>query len=456
MGMDSIIRGLQTAFATFFSFKAYVILPIFMLILALAARMKLKEALLASIKIGVGFSGVFIVFSFFVTQISPAIEAIINLRGLNYPVADVGWPPLAAITWSSPLTPLLIPLIMLLNLAMLITRSTKTLYIDLWNYWHFALIGVLVQNVSGSLVLGIASSLLIALITIKTAEWSAPYVKREMGLDGLAISPVSVAALLPYAVAANRAFDAIPGLRRLSWDPSRSAEKGRGPQLLQEPMVIGILVGASLSLLAGYDLKGGLETSINIAAVMFLLPKCGGLIGEGMGAVSMAFKQLVEKRFSSMRGLSIAVDTGILMTNPSVIATGLILIPVSLFIAFILPGNRVIPLGDLPNLISIMSLTTLIMGGNVLRSVLAGIPVIASFLLIASDMAPLYTSQAAAAGMSLDIGGREITAFTDGGNQLRYWFYWLFQGNSAALLALPVVLALLWYARRVNKKMSAL
>ncbi|HAE22947.1 MAG TPA: PTS galactitol transporter subunit IIC [Spirochaetaceae bacterium] len=454
--MDSIISGLQSAFATFFSFKAYVILPIFMLILALAARMKLKEAILAAIKIGAGFSGVFIVFSFFVTQISPAIEAIISLRGLNYPVADVGWPPLAAITWSSPLTPLLIPLIMLLNLAMLITRSTKTLYIDLWNYWHFALIGVLVQNVSGSLVLGIASSLLIALITIKTAEWSAPYVKREMGLDGLAISPVSVAALLPYAVALNRAFDAIPGLRRLNWDPSRSAAKAQGPQLLQEPMVIGIVVGASLSLLAGYDLKGSLETSINIAAVMFLLPKCGGLIGEGMGAVSMTFKLLVEKRFSSMRGLSIAVDTGILMTNPSVIATGLILIPVSLFIAFILPGNRVIPLGDLPNLISIMSLTTLVMGGNVLRSVLAGIPVIASFLLIASDMAPLYTSQAAAAGMSLDLGGRDITAFTDGGNQLRYWFYWLFQGNIAAMAAIPVVLALLWYAWRDNRKISAL
>ena len=197
--MENIIASLSSAFATFFSFKAYVILPVFMLILALAARMRLKEALLASIKIGAGFSGVFVVFGFFVTQISPAIEAIILVRGLDYPVADVGWPPLAAITWSSSLTPLLIPLIMLLNLVMLMTRVTKTLYIDLWNYWHFALIGVLVQNVTGSLLLGIAASLLIAVYTIKNADWSAPYIKREMGLDGLAISPVSVVGLLPYA-----------------------------------------------------------------------------------------------------------------------------------------------------------------------------------------------------------------------------------------------------------------
>ena len=248
------------------------------------------------------------------------------------------------------------------------------MYIDLWNYWHFALIGVLVQNVTGSLLLGIAASLLIAVYTIKNADWSAPYIKREMGLDGLAISPVSVVGLLPYAVAMNSAFDSIPGLRRLHWDPSKKAVASSGPHLIQEPMVIGILVGVSLSLLAGYDLKATLETAINIAAVMFLLPKCGGLIGEGMSAVSSAFKELVEKRFASMKGLAIAVDSGILMTHPSVIATGLILIPVSLLIAFIIPGNRVIPLGDLPNLISIMSLMTLIMGGNVLRTVLAGIP----------------------------------------------------------------------------------
>jgi len=452
--MQTVISGLSLALDTFFSFKAYVILPVFMLILALVARMRLKEALFASIKIGVGFAGVFAVFSFFVAQISPAIEAIIRIRGLDYPVVDVGWPPLAAITWSSPLTPLLIPLIMLLNLGMLVTRTTKTLYIDLWNYWHFALIGVLIQNVTGNIFLGIAVSLLIAVYTIKNADWSAPYIKRELGLEGLAISPVSVVGLLPYAVAMNSVFDSIPGLRRLNWNPSKKTAANNGPHLLQEPMVIGMLVGLLMSLLAGYDLKATLETSISIAAVMFLLPQCGSLIGDGMGAVSLAFKLLVEKRFTTMRGLSIAVDTGILMTHPSVIATGLILMPVSLFIALIIPGNRVIPLGDLPNLISIMSLTTLIMGGNVLRAVLAGIPVIATFLLIASDLAPLYTSQAIAAGMDFETGGRQITAFTDGGNQVRYWLYWLFQGNWIAIAAIPVVAALLWFAWKKYRKMA--
>ena len=57
------------SYYAFFSFKAYVILPAFMLILAFAARMRPKEALLATIRIGAGFAGVFVVFGFFVAQI---------------------------------------------------------------------------------------------------------------------------------------------------------------------------------------------------------------------------------------------------------------------------------------------------------------------------------------------------------------------------------------------------
>ncbi len=451
--MNEAIHSLSAAVTAFFSFKAYVILPAFMLILAFAARMRPKEALLATIRIGAGFAGVFVVFGFFVAQIGPAIESVIKTRGLNYPVIDIGWPPLAAITWSSALTPPVILLILALNIVMVLTRLTKTLYVDLWNYWHFALIGVLLQSVTDNVAIALAATTLIAVYTIKVTEWSAPYVKRETGLDGIAISPISVSGFLPYSVLMNALFDKIPGLRKLSWDPSRTEKESNGPKLLREPMVIGVLVGLFLSLLAGYDAKRTLETSINIAAVMFLLPKCGELIGEGMGAVSLAFKTLVERKFPKMSGLSIAMDTGILMTNPSVIATGLILIPVSLLIAFVIPGNKVIPLGDLPNLISVISLTVLIMGGNVVRATLAGIPIVATFLLVSTKMANLFTAEAIKAGMEGITPDRPITAFTDGGNQIRYWFFWLFQGNVIALAIIPIVGAALFFSWRKYRAM---
>ena len=125
------------------------------------------------------------------------------------------------------------------------------------------------------------------------------------------------------------------------------------------------------------------------------------------------------------------------------------------YYAFVLPGNRLIPLGDLPNLMSIMSVITLVMGGNLIRSVLAGIPVVASFMLIASRMAPLFTDLAAASGMELATGGKSITAFTDGGNQIRFWLFQAYQGNWIALAIIPVALFLLWFAWREQKAVAA-
>ncbi len=451
--ISSVIQTLGDAFETFFSFKAYVILPVFMLILACIARMKFRDALTAAIRIAAGFAGIFVVFNFFVSQIGPVIDSIIARRGLEYPVMDIGWPPLAAITWSSALTPIAIVLVMLVNMLMLATRATKNLYIDLWNYWHFAFLGVLIQTATGSLPLGLASVVVITIFTVKMAEWSAPYVKRSTDLDGIAVSPLSVAGLLPWAVSLDALFDRIPFVRSLDWNPS--SHEGKKDSLLGEPMVIGFLVGAFLSALAGYGVRGLLETSVNIAAVMFLLPKCGALIGDGMGSVSRAFKTLIERRFPSFTGLSIAMDTGFLLTNPSVIATGLILMPVSLALAFILPGNRVLPVGDLPNLISVFSLSVLIFRGNVVRSVIAGIPVIATFLWFSSSLAPVFTAEAQKAGMDFGAAGREITAFTDGGNQIRFWFYHLFRLEPAALAAIPFVAVLLLVAWRAHRKTGA-
>ena len=139
----------------FFSFKPYVMLPLFMLIIGLIVRMKLAEAFMSALKLAVGFAGIFIVFSYFVENIKPAVEAIMLVRGLDFPVLDVGWPPLAAITWGSPIAPVSIPLIIGINVLMIATNTTKTVYIDMWNFWHLALMGAFVLSVTDNFLLGL-------------------------------------------------------------------------------------------------------------------------------------------------------------------------------------------------------------------------------------------------------------------------------------------------------------
>ncbi len=435
---------IRSAVNAFFQFRAYVMLPIIILVISLIIGMSLKHALMSSLKLAAGFAGIFIAFDFFVENINPAVSALAAVRGLDFPVLDVGWPPLAAITWASPIAHISIPLIIAVNVLMLSLNLTKTIYIDIWNYWHFAMLGAFVLAVSGSMLMGLAATALIAVYIIKMSDWTGPEVQREMGLEGITISPLSSVGLLPYAQGVNMIFDRIPGVRSWVFNP---AKKGTAVTVLGDPMVVGVIVGILLGIAAAYPVKDILELSVHIAAVMFILPKCGGLIGEGMGEVSQTLRSSIQRRFPSKAGLLVALDTAVVMDNKSILTTGIILMPIAVLIALVLPGNRTLPLGDLPSLVSQVAVIVLVCRSNVFRSVAAGIPLVIAYLLIATELAPLITSLSHQVGATVPEGFL-ITAMTDGGNPVRYWAFMLFQGNIIALIIIPLFIFLLAVSRR--------
>lgn len=444
---------LQSVLAWLFSFKAFVMLPVVVFVIALLAKMRPGTALVTVLQLGAGFAGIFLVYDAFLGLLKPAIETLTTTRGLNFPVVDAGWPPLAAITWAGWLAPAAIALVLGLNLLLIFFRATTALYIDLWNYWHFAFLGALVLALTSNPLLAFASVLVIAVFTIKMTEWSAPHVLRETGVEGVGVSPFSVAGLLPWAVALNALFDRIPGLNKLSWNPSAARSQASA---LGQPMVLGFFLGVFLGVLAGYDFRGTAELAVQIAAILFVLPQCGGLIGTAMNQVSEALRERLAGRLKG-RSLVLALDTGFLMTNASVMATGLILMPIALGLAFVLPGNQLIPAGDLPNLIAIFSVSVLIFRGNVVRAVIAALPVVVSFLWIGTQLAPLITRLGAQSGVpGLASENVLVTAFTDGGHPIRYWLLQVFTGQWWALLIIPLALALVgftwWKARNARQE----
>ena len=442
------METLKTAIDAFFDFKAYVMLPLIILIFGLIIRMKISQALISALKLAAGFAGIFIAFQFFIDNINPAVQQLVAKRGLDFPVLDIGWPPLAAITWASPIAHISIPVVITINIIMLAANASKTVYIDVWNYWHFALAGALIMGTSSNLLLGLLATSLLAVYTIKLSDWTAPEVERETGLKGIAVSPLSSTGLLPYAAGFNWLIDKIPGIRDISYNPHR---EGKGLNIFGEPMVIGIIVGILLGAVAGYSVKELLELAVHIAAVMFILPKCGGLIGEGMEPVSSRLREAIERRFPQKTGLNVALDANVILEHRSILTSGLILMPISIGLALVLPGNRMLPLGGLPALISQISVITLICRGNVFRSVLAGIPLVTGYLLIASRLAPLITKLSKAVGADIPVSA-EITAFTDGGNPVRFWVYEMFTGNPAATAVIPVAVLLLVLSHRRYKR----
>ncbi len=56
---------------------------------------------------------------------------------------------------------------------MLVTRLTKTMNVDIYNYWHYAITGTVVQLMTGSLIYGVLGAICHAALSLKMADWTA-------------------------------------------------------------------------------------------------------------------------------------------------------------------------------------------------------------------------------------------------------------------------------------------
>ncbi len=75
-------------------------------------------------------------------------------------------------------------------------------------------------------------------------------------------------------------------------------------------------------------------------------------------------------------------------------------------------------------------------------------------MLISGHLAELYTGMAADVGFQFEGYDGLITAFTDGGNQVRYLFFYVFKGNFIALSIIPIVLVLMFVTRKASRNLE--
>ncbi|MGQ2373826.1 PTS galactitol transporter subunit IIC [Companilactobacillus zhachilii] len=446
--MSSLISNINGVVQYVLGFGATVMLPIVLFILALVFKVKPSKALRSALTVGIGFVGIFAIFGILTDNVGPAAKAMVVHTGINLPATDLGWPALSAITWGLPIAPVVIPMTILINVIMLAIGQTKTVDVDLWNYWHFALAGTLVYYLTGNFWLGLLAAAIITVIVFKMADWAAPLGSKYFGLEGISLPTVSSITFWPIGLLGNWIIDHIPGINKIHINPE-SVQKRFG--IMGEPLMIGTILGVLLGLLAGYDVKGVLNIGINLGAVMFILPRMVRILMEGLMPISDAVKDWLGKKFPGRKDLYIGLDIAVAIGSPAVISTGLILTPIAVGLAFILPGNRTLPLADLANLAVFCSMIVLATHGDVFRSVLISIPCIIGDLYIASAFAPVITKMA----RNVQYKGSAtstVTSFLDGGNPLRYWLVQIFNLNIWALILIPVIGIIIWWIYKVTKK----
>ncbi|MBZ6804694.1 PTS galactitol transporter subunit IIC [Klebsiella oxytoca] len=447
--MNDIAHTLYTVVQYVLGFGPTVLLPLVLFFLALFFKVKPAKALRSSLIVGIGFVGIYAIFDILTSNVGPAAQAMVERTGISLPVVDLGWPPLAAITWGSPIAPFVIPLTMLINVAMLALNKTRTVDVDMWNYWHFALAGTLVYYSTGSFVLGLSAAAIAAIVVLKVADWSAPLVAKYFGLEGISLPTLSSVVFFPIGLLFDKIIDKIPGLNRIHIDPE-SVQKRLG--IFGEPMMVGTILGILLGIIAGYDFKHILLLGISIGGVMFILPRMVRILMEGLLPLLEAIKKYLNAKYPGRDDLFIGLDIAVAVGNPAIISTALILTPISVFIAFLLPGNKVLPLGDLANLAVMASMIVLACRGNIFRAVITAIPVIIADLWIATKIAPFITGMAKDVNFKMAEGSSgQVSSFLDGGNPFRYWLLEIFNGNMIAIGLVPVIALIIYAIFRLTK-----
>lgn len=449
--MDSFLTGLKAAVDTL---GATVLLPIVIFIIAVVLGAKVGKAFRAAITIGVAFIGINLVLGLMLGSIGDVAKAIVTNTGIQRDIVDVGWPSAAAIAFGSSVGLWVIPIGIAVNIALLLLRLTRTLNVDVWNFWHFAFVGSLATAATGSLGYGLAVAALVAALALLFADWSARAVQQFYGIPGVSVPHLASAQILPIAIVLNWVMDRIPGINKINIS-TETIEKRFG--VFGEPVVLGLIIGLVLGLIAYYNagdfgtvLSKVLTTGMTLAAVMLLLPRMVKVLMEGLLPVSDAAQEFVRKRTGD-RELLVGLDSAILIGHPAAISSSLILVPIAIVLSLILPGNRVILFADLAVIPFIVAMTAPLLKGNVFRMVIVGTVTLALGFYVANALAPLFTSAAVSSGFQMPANAVQITSVVDGFLWIPYVIIEAIQGLAiAGLVLLAAVIALMFVLYRRN------
>lgn len=439
--MDVFLAALK---AVIDGLGATVVLPIIIFIFALILGAKPGRAFRSGVMVGIAFIGINLVIGLMWGSLSDVAQAMVTNLGIQRDVVDVGWPSAAAIAFGSNVGLWVIPVALLVNFVLLITRLTKTLNVDVWNFWHFAFIGSLVTAATDSLAYGIFAAAIAAAFALFLADWTAKGVQRFYGVPGISVPHLTSAPGVPIAIAVNWVIDKIPGLKDLDADPDTIQEKFG---VVGEPVIQGLVIGLILGILGYYNAGDAqtviikvLQIGMNLAAVMVLLPRMVQILMEGLIPVSEAARDFMQKRASG-REIYVGLDSAILIGHPAAISSSLILVPIAILLSIILPGNRVILFADLAVIPFVVAMFAPIMRGNILRMVIGGTITLATGFYVATGMSSFFTNVAASSGFDMPAGAAFITSIADG----FMWppFVFVIASQSAGIIGLVVLLAIL-------------
>ncbi len=390
-------------------------------VLGVLIGVRFQKALKSGLLIGVGFVGLGVVTALLTSNLGPALKGMTELYGLNLPFFDLGWPAAAAVAYSCAVGAFIIPVCLGVNALLLAVGATRTVNIDLWNYWHFAFLGAMVYFETESLPWAFYAAVVLYVITLCMADFTAKgFLSYYKDMEGVSIPQPFCQSFTPFAVAVGWLLDRIPGFSRLDID-AEGLKRRFG--ILGEPLFLGVVIGCGIGAL-GCDswravadsVPSILKLGVTVGAVMELIPRITALFIEGLKPICEQTRSFVERRFAGLKGLSIGMSPALVIGHPTTLVVSILLMPVILFFSIFLPGNKFLPLASLAGLFYLFPCVLPITKGNVPKTFAVGLVALVAGLVFVTNLTPAFTKAIAAA----ECDGISVPAGFEGGAALDF------------------------------------
>lgn len=390
---------MEQVFGYIIGLGAAVMMPIIFTVLGLCIGIKLGKALKSGLLVGVGFVGLSVVTALLTDSLGEPLKKVTEIYGLSLGIFDMGWPAAASVAYNTSVGAFIIPVCLLVNVIMLLTRTTKTVNIDLWNYWHFAFIGAVVYFASGHIGWGFFAAIVCYIITLVMADLTSKQFQRYYDkMEGISIPQPFCQGFVPFAVVINKGLDAIPGFDKLNID-AEGMKKKFG--IMGEPLFLGVIVGCGIGILSCENWKQVIDKipfilglGIKMGAVMELIPRITSLFIEGLRPISDATREMIARKFKNSAELNIGMSPALVIGHPTTLVVSLLLIPTILFLSVILPENQFLPLASLAGMFYLFPVVLPITEGNVLKTFIISLVALIVGLYFVTDLAPYFTQAA--------------------------------------------------------------
>jgi galactitol PTS system EIIC component len=392
MNIDSFLQGLSNVFNTFGS---AVFVPVIIFVICLILGVELKKSAFSGLYAGIGLTGFGWLVNSYIPIIVPAVQNFVKTTGINLPIVDIGWQATSVIAYATQAGMMFLAFGLLFQVALFLLKVTNVFIPgDLWNNYSYMFWGSMIYVATKDIWLSLAAMFIMVLYNIIFIEMNSKRWSTYYGYQNCVVPALHIAPATPFAVGGNWVLNKM-GAYKIRWRPEALRSR---MGFLGEPIVLGMILGLLLGILGHLGDIGTLAAwgnimtiAISTAAVMAIFPRVANIFAGAFMPITEAARKRNTAGVREGDDLYIGINDATGYGEPATLISGIILIPVLLLLAVILPGNRTLPLVDLIAISFIIQPFVAASNGNIFKTVVLSAIWFGIGLYVCTYTAPLFT-----------------------------------------------------------------